>query len=217
LNLAIPADADFSLVGCDILGNSYPALETKGLRIVSGLSTLVFKPATVRLIPNFAWCHRGAGEMQTWFPVSADPKLFSPSFDAKASSVGPRDTLLALGDGVQPKKSSDQQVPRFTFWPQKGTEEWVSYDFHDVEAVKGVKVMWFDDVPQGRCNLPESWRVEVRETADGAWTPVAAEYPVRVDDFTRVEFAAPVRAREIRLLIRLRQDYSTGILEWQVF
>jgi len=217
LNLAIPADAAFSVVDCTILGNVYPALETTGVRVRRGLKAVASEQTAVRLIPNFAWCHRGAGEMQTWFPVAPDPQMFTVSFDAKSSWVGPSDTLAALGDGVRPAKSSEQKAARFTFWPHKGTDEWVSYAFPGVETVKGVKVMWFDDVPRGGCNLPESWRVEVRDCADGNWTPVAAEYPVRIDEFTCVEFAQPVRAREIRLMIRLRQNYSAGILEWQVF
>ena len=53
LDLVISAKAAFSEAKVDVLGNIYPALDANG----------------VRLIPYFAWCHRGAGEMQTWFSV----------------------------------------------------------------------------------------------------------------------------------------------------
>ena len=54
---SIPADASFADSTVTILGNTFPALVASGA------------PA-VKLIPYFAWCHRGAGEMQTWFLAS---------------------------------------------------------------------------------------------------------------------------------------------------
>jgi hypothetical protein len=34
-----------------------------------------------------------------------------------------------MNDGQEPKNSGDLKVPRFTFWPHKGTEEWVEKPF----------------------------------------------------------------------------------------
>ena len=48
----LPADAAFADASVAIGGTAFPAL-----RASNGLV----------LIPYFAWCHRGAGEMQTWF------------------------------------------------------------------------------------------------------------------------------------------------------
>ena len=48
----LPADAAFADASVAIGGTAFPALKAS-----NGLV----------LIPYFAWCHRGAGEMQTWF------------------------------------------------------------------------------------------------------------------------------------------------------
>ena len=218
LNLAIPAGSAFEVVNCTICGNDFPALETRGLRVKRGLTADNSESTTVRLIPNFAWCHRGAGEMQTWFPTEPDPALFPLAIDVKTSVDRPwqNDLPRALCDGVCPTRSNDTKPPRCTFWPHKGTSEWVSYAYPQVETVSGVEVFWFADVPNGGCDLPASWRIEVRERADGEWTPVEADYPVRKDEMVRVNFARPVRAREIRLSAALRPNRSAGILEWKV-
>jgi len=218
LDLAIAPGADFAVTTCDVLGNAYPALETTGARARRGLKARSAAPAKVRLVPYFAWCHRGAGEMQVWFPTLVDHKDLACSYDVKSSvtAAWSHDTPRALCDGVCPARSDDTGVPRCTFWPKKGTTETVSYSFPAVEQVSGVDVMWFDDVPKGGCNLPASWRVEVREDAAGPWTPVEAAYPVKKDELVKVDFARPVGAREIRLVVQLQKNYSAGILEWKV-
>ena len=218
LGLAVPSEATFAVTTCDILGNVFPALETKALRVRRGLKSLASEPATAKLVPYFAWCHRGAGEMQTWFPTTADEKLFKLAFDVKTSvdRPWPGDSVKALCDGAVPAKSDDYHCLRCTFWPHKGTDEWVSYAFPAVETLTGVEVMWFDDVPRGGCNLPASWRVEVRESPEAAWVPVEAAYPIRKDELVKVDFAKPVKAREIRLAVQLQPNYSAGILEWKV-
>ena len=194
------------------------ALETKALRVRRGLKSLASEPATAELVPYFAWCHRGAGEMQTWFPTTADEKLFKLAFDVKTSvdRPWPGDSVKALCEGAVPAKSDDYHCLRCTFWPHKGTDEWVAYAFPFVETLTGVEVMWFDDVPRGGCNLPASWRVEVRESPEAAWVPVEAAYPVCKDELVKVDFAKPLKAREIRLAVQLQPNYSAGILEWKV-
>ena len=52
----LPADAAFADASVAIGGTAFPAL-----RASNGLV----------LVPYFAWCHRGAGEMQTWFPAES--------------------------------------------------------------------------------------------------------------------------------------------------
>ena len=47
----LPADASFADATVNVNGATFPALRSGSLT----------------LIPYFAWCHRGAGEMQTWF------------------------------------------------------------------------------------------------------------------------------------------------------
>ena len=57
LDKVIAADAEFKRTSCNILGNIYPAFLVRS------------NSGEVKLIPYFAWAHRGDGEMQTWFLV----------------------------------------------------------------------------------------------------------------------------------------------------
>lgn len=82
LDAVVAADAIFSPTTCDILGNAYPALSVPAISVVTkqNSSMLQTERRTLKLIPYFAWCHRGAGEMQTWFPTAQIPKdYFKPS------------------------------------------------------------------------------------------------------------------------------------------
>ena len=61
LNISMSPAAAFSVKDVEIAGNVLPALET----------TDALTRGRVVLVPYFAWCHRGAGEMQTWFRKAA--------------------------------------------------------------------------------------------------------------------------------------------------
>ena len=72
LDKVLAADAAFMTTTCNVLGNVYPALTAPAVSLRRGLKTGVRKEATtLKLIPYFAWCHRGAGEMQVFFPTEA--------------------------------------------------------------------------------------------------------------------------------------------------
>jgi DUF1680 family protein len=66
LDKAIASNAAFKRTTCDILGFCYPAFAAPAEIAGGGASSGNFE---LKLIPYFAWCHRGDGEMQTWFPV----------------------------------------------------------------------------------------------------------------------------------------------------
>ncbi len=66
LDKAIASNAAFKRTTCDILGFCYPAFAAPAKIAGGGASSGNFE---LKLIPYFAWCHRGDGEMQTWFPV----------------------------------------------------------------------------------------------------------------------------------------------------
>lgn len=72
LDKAIAADAAFTPATVNVLGNVYPAFTVSALTVKREHDTCTTTPATLKLIPYFAWCHRGAGEMQTFFPTQAD-------------------------------------------------------------------------------------------------------------------------------------------------
>ena len=171
-------------------------------------------------IPYYAWAYRGAGEMAVWLPWK--PEAASPTPPptlASASKVTASyvyDKLGAVNDQVIPKSSSDQEIPRFTFWDHKGTEEWVQYDLAAKSAISAVDVYWFDDGPNGGCRVPASWLMQYKNSS-GTWVTVTknGEWPIVKDQFCHLEIV-PVKTQAVRLLIKLQKNYSGGILEWKI-
>ena len=143
---------------------------------------------------------------------SAEP----PSLPATSSHCYSGDTEAAMGDGRLPANSDDHSLPRFTWWSQRGSREWVQYRFEEPKAFDGVSVYWFDDRPRGGgCRVPASWRVLYR--AGDEWLPVQTDgdYGLARDRFNTVTFA-PVTTDALRLDVQLQEGFSGGILEWQV-
>jgi DUF1680 family protein len=132
-----------------------------------------------------------------------------------ASHCWEADTVAALSDKLLPKNSNDQSIPRFTWWPHKGTTEWIQYDFDEPKRVSRVDVYWFDDTGGGGCRIPKSWRLLYKDGSE--WKPVsnAGNYDVEKDKFHTVRFN-PVQTTSLRIEVQLQPDFSGGILEWQV-
>jgi len=104
-------------------------------------------------IPYFAWDNRDAGEMTVWIPesVTLAEKPLDPTITASASQCWHSDSLAALYDGIEPERSADGSVPRFTWWPRQGTTEWVQLDFEEPRIVSGVSVYWFTMSARSSC------------------------------------------------------------------
>jgi len=134
---------------------------------------------------------------------------------ATASHCWEADTVAALSDKVLPRSSNDQSIQRMTWWPHKGTAEWVQYDFEKPQKISSAAVYWFDDMGGGGCRIPISWRLLYKE--GNIWKEVsnAGSYGVEKDKFNSVRFN-PVQTSALRLEVQLQQDFSGGILEWSV-
>jgi len=133
----------------------------------------------------------------------------------QASHCFENDTVLALSDGLDPKNSHDQSMPRFTWWPHRGTEEWVTYEFGREREVSEIAVYWYDDTGSGSCRVPKTCRVQ---HWDGhSWQDVAPDCGCGVarDQFNVLQFN-PVKTTRLRLLVQLQPEFSAGILEWRV-
>ncbi|MBP5509759.1 MAG: glycoside hydrolase family 127 protein [Kiritimatiellae bacterium] len=214
LDKVLAADAAFTPTTCNILGNVYPALTAPAVSLRRGLKSGVRKEATtLTLVPYFAWCHRDAGEMQVFFPTEVKDENAAFDFKTSASFCYPKDSVAAAFDGILPKASNDESIPRLTFWNHLGTDEWVACEFAAPEEVKGVEVYWFDDGKKGNCRIPASWKVQWRPAKNAPWLDIAAAGPVAKDEFCTITFR-PVKAQAVRLAIKLQQGWSGGILEW---
>ena len=218
LDRVVLSDAAFSPAKCNVLGSVFPALTAPAARMRRTGRRVVVEDSTLTLIPYFAWCHRGAGEMQTWFPAEANLKFAPPGDGLSASYCFNRDTVEAAMDGVVPKNSGDKSIRRLTFWPHKGTEEWVACEFATPEEVSGAEVYWYDDTHRkgGECSLPASWRMQWRSADGKEWSDIGGDGLVAKDTFCAVNFPRAVKAGAVRLVVKLKDGFSAGILEWRL-
>jgi hypothetical protein len=132
-----------------------------------------------------------------------------------ASHCFENDSLEALIDGIEPRNSNDQNIPRFTWWDHSGSAEWVQYDFDQPRKISAVEVYWFDDTGGGSCRVPQSWKIVYRDGA--GWKPVSgsSECGTKKNEYNHVSFD-PVVATSVRLEVQLQPKFSGGILEWKV-
>lgn len=176
------------------------------------------KPETITLIPM------GAARLRiTVFPTATPTgnkwvgqQKPRPPLPTTYSHVFRGDSAGALSDGLEPRNSHDEEIPRFTWWDHKGTEEWVAYQFEAPRAFLSSRVYWFDDAAiKGECRVPESWKIQAK--VNGEWVDVHAPagFPVKKDAWSEVRFDTVVTA-ELRLVVMLKPGFSGGILEWEL-
>ncbi len=169
-------------------------------------------------IPYYAWAHRGKGEMMIWLARIADearPKRMPGIASESRVTVSNERDGSAAKDQLEPENSNDHSIPRIHWWPQRGTQEWIQYEFPGPREVSEASVYWFDDTGIGECRVPKSWQVLVKK--GDTWKPVDNQtpYAVNIDQFNRVVFT-PVRTTAVRLELQLKEEYAAGILEWKV-
>jgi DUF1680 family protein len=173
----------------------------------------------VTFVPYCTWDNRAPGQMVVWVPT--DPtlatrivqKTIAGQAMASASHCFETDTVEALHDQVEPKSSGDQSIRRFTWWPRQGSSQWAQYEFASPTKVASCEVYWFQDA--GGCRLPESWSVQYRDGEQWKDVEATGEYGVKADAFNRVTFK-PVTTGGLRVVAKLKEGYSGGILEWKV-
>ncbi len=139
-----------------------------------------------------------------------DPTLASTA-ELTASHTWHSDSIEAVADGQNPKSSGDHDIARHTFWPNKGTAEWIQYEFAKPTALKGTSVYWFDDSGRGGCRLPKSWKMLYKK--DGEWHDLPGPFPVKRDVACAVSFE-PMVVEGLRIEIQLQDGWSGGVLEW---
>ena len=172
------------------------------------------------LIPYFAWCHRGSGNMKVWMPQ--DVRATRPATPATLASQAtiasstPSASMKSIADGLVPADENDRSVPYFHWWPKQGTTEWITYTFTEPQQVQSATIYWYDDQPWGGCKIPESWNIEYQD-AQGQWLPVADAdcYPVKKGQPCTVHFA-PVKTKVLRLNVKQPEKFSCGLFEWSV-
>ena len=197
-------------------------------KIVTKAQTLSFgkdgrleaKDVDLTLIPYYAWCHRGSGEMTVWLPrelrATLPSKPATIASESKLSASTPTKALSSVSDRLVPQHDGDRSAPYYHWWPKQGGTEWIVYDFAAPATVSRSSVWWFEDQPWGGCGLPAAWRVYYKD-ADGNWVKVnaLAGYPVEKNRAGEVRFT-PVTTSAMKLEVDLPAELSAGLFEWEV-
>jgi hypothetical protein len=142
-----------------------------------------------------------------------------PTIASTSKASSPRTNyqfiVNAVNDQREPKSSGDRLKKHFDWWPAKGTNQWVQYDFARPARISAVEVYWFDDTGIGECRLPKSWQVLYRQ--NGEWKAVthASGYGCEGNRYNRTTFDA-VETDGLRLDVQLPERFSAGLLQWRV-
>jgi len=177
-------------------------------------------PATLKLIPYYAWNNRGDNvTMNVWFARDAETavqgtiRTVGNVADVTATYTNGSDDVLAIADGKVPSNSSDMSIPRWTSWAKKGVEQQVEINLKEEQEIESVSVYWYND--EGGVQLPESWNLEYH--TNGKWNKfqlyVTDNYGVQADQFNMVHPAEPIKADAIRMNIKPKAIATVGILE----
>jgi uncharacterized protein len=176
------------------------------------------KHVVVTAVPYAVWDNRAPGEMRVWIPTSPPPPIAGgPERRATValSFASGNCQPCGINDGIEPKSSGDQPAALCHWWPHKGGDEWVEYDWKQPITADGVRVYWFDDTGRGECRLPVSWKLLAKD--GDAWKPVdvAAGFAVKKDAWCEARFA-PITTSALRLAVTMQPGFAAGIHEWKV-
>ncbi len=168
-------------------------------------------------IPYYAWAHRGRGQMTVWparqFKAARPEPADTLTYTSKTTASFVHVSLDAIKDQILPESSSDSSPLHLDFWPHKGTNEWLQFDWDQKHEISSVKVYFFDDTGRGECHLPKSWKVLYRDS-QGNFQPVNNNTPYRIekDTFNKIDFQ-PVKTDSIKIEFKLQNKWSAGIQE----
>ena len=147
--------------------------------------------------------------------VKLPPPTIASASRASSTRTNWQFIVNAINDRHEPKSSGDRLKKHFDWWPAKGTNQWVQYDFAKPARVSAVEVYWFDDTGIGECRLPESWRVLYRENDEWKSVTNPSGCGCEGNRYNRTTFDA-VETDGLRLDVQLPQKFSSGLLQWKV-
>lgn len=220
LNLVVSKDASFTTAFDTLLGGAQ-LIRTSGSqsrRTLHGKIEL-FDNVDITLIPYALWNNRGPGQMMLWLPTNGESAKPLPaptiSFRSKIRASKVTRDLPAVNDQIEPMNSNDHSVPYYHWWPEKDKWEWIEYDFDKPERISKTKVYWFDDGPDGGCRIPDEW--EILYLNDNVWEPVQSKNPYKItkDAWNTLSFE-PVKTKSVKIKVKLKKEFASGIYEWVV-
>jgi DUF1680 family protein len=146
--------------------------------------------------------------------AATDPRAnLALAAHVSTSFVSGHESLTAINDGFEPSDSQDHSHGCYGNWPEHGTQ-WVQYEWDQPISTNGIGVYWWDD-NQG-VRLPKAARVLYWDGNTFAPVPGDAVLGVEPRRFNTVNFSE-VKTSKIRLEMDATGDFSTGVIEWQVY
>jgi DUF1680 family protein len=181
------------------------------------------KEIPVRAIPYSTWNNRGKAEMAVWIPASAGVArpVPAPTLTSRAQVFtveGEREyETFAVNDQWEPESSADLTKPYLSLWRSDGKDRIVEYRLEQPDAVQGMEVYWVEfDHYDGDYRMPASWKVQYR--SGNGWKDVETSdaYSCAKDCYNSVRFT-PVTTSALRLVVRLQEGVSGGIIESRIW
>lgn len=200
------------LAGIDFIkGVSAKYLDVKGMAHESALT----------LVPYYAWNNRGVSSMNIWFAeneqIVRESVVVLPTIikEVKASHTNGGENPYAMVNGKYPKNSFDNDIERWTAWPQRGVKQSVEYIFEKPTDLKAFSVYWYDD--KGGVQIPESWDLEYLDN-NGEWKqfPLYStdSYSLLKDQFNLVHSDGDsFIVNGLKLNMTPKKDSAVGILQ----
>ena len=228
-NKYIPEDAPFS--------TEYKKDMLNGVMILKGSAKEVSlngeeKEAPVTAIPYSTWNNRGTGEMAVWIPTSAKYAHPTPlpTIASKAQTVviqapiqndaplipSPEESVWGVNDQWEPTSSGDTSKPYLYWWQKSGVEVNLEYKFEQPETVSNVEIYWLEfDQYDGNYRVPESWKLLYKDGEDWKEVEPKGAYTTFRDKYNKLDFA-PVKTKRLKIVAKLQEGESGGVIEWKV-
>ncbi|MDR2954862.1 MAG: glycoside hydrolase family 127 protein [Prevotella sp.] len=177
--------------------------------------------SSLTLVPYYAWNNRGVSTMNIWFAETEDKAKEGISFmpvilnEVKATHTNGGENVLSIVNGKYPKHSFDNDIERWTAWPQRGKEQSIEFTFEKPTNLKAFSVYWYDD--KGGVQIPESWNLEYKD-GTGAWKsfPLYStdSYSILKDQFNLVHSDGDSFViTSLKLNMTPKKDAAAGILQ----
>ena len=148
--------------------------------------------------------------------LGAQLSLAAQPFQIRASHTKNGENAQATSDGIIPASSTDYRIPRHTFWPHKGGQEWYECEFPKALTLNNLGIYWFDEAQAGQVCLPKSWSLSYFDGQKWIAAQIKNSYGTERDKFNIVELSTPIICSKIKIHIDLEDQLSAGVLEIKV-
>lgn len=231
-NKYIPEDAKIEYSYQKDLLNGVVTLKGIAKEIVRENNQLTEKDVPFTAVPYSTWNNRGVNEMAVWIPTSstyAKPTP-EPTIASKAQTVvmkapiqndaplisSPEESTWGVNDQWEPKSSSDTSKPYHYWWMKRGTPETLAYEFEKEETVSNVQIYWLDfDHYDGNYRVPESWTLYYKDGVNWKEVEAKGDYTTLRDQYNSLDFV-PVKTKGLKIVAKLQNGESGGVIEWKV-